>query len=95
MKSGKGGMVPNPEMTTSFETTALPVATRKNMGVIAMKVFAQDALLPHIPADKLLYYSLSLPVATAAVGMPKLEVSPKATTGVWTFQAAAERIICW
>jgi uncharacterized protein len=73
MKSGKGGMEPNPEMTTSFETTALPVATRKNMGVIAMKVFAQDALLPHIPADKLLYYSLSLPVATAVVGMPKLE----------------------
>jgi predicted aldo/keto reductase-like oxidoreductase len=73
MKSGTGGMVPNPEMTTSFETVALPVATRKNMGVIAMKVFAQDALLPHAPVDKLLYYSLSLPVATAVVGMPKLE----------------------
>ena len=73
MKSGAGGMVPNPEMTTSFESTALPVATRKNMGVIAMKVFAQDALLPHAPADKLLHYSLSLPVATAVVGMPKLE----------------------
>jgi predicted aldo/keto reductase-like oxidoreductase len=73
MKNGTGGMVPNPDMTTSFETTALPVANRKNMGVIAMKVFAQDALLTHTPPDKLLRYSLSLPVTTAVVGMPKLE----------------------
>jgi predicted aldo/keto reductase-like oxidoreductase len=73
MKSGEGGMVPNPEMTTSFETTALPIANRKNTGVIAMKVFAQDALLQSIPSEKLLRYSLSLPVATAVVGMPKLE----------------------
>jgi uncharacterized protein len=73
MKSGKGGMVPNPDITTSFETTALPVATKKNMGVIAMKVFAQDALLQHAQPEKLLRYSLSLPVATAVVGMPKLE----------------------
>jgi predicted aldo/keto reductase-like oxidoreductase len=73
MRSGRSGMVPNPEMTTSFESIALPVATRKNMGIIAMKVFAQDALLPHASADRLLHYSLSLPVATAVVGMPKLE----------------------
>jgi hypothetical protein len=43
------------------------------MGVIAMKVFAQDALLSDAPPRKLLHYSLSLPVATAVVGMPKLE----------------------
>jgi predicted aldo/keto reductase-like oxidoreductase len=60
-------------MPPSFETVALPVATRKQMGVIAMKVFAQDALLAHATPEKLLYYSLSLPVATAVVGMPKLE----------------------
>jgi aryl-alcohol dehydrogenase-like predicted oxidoreductase len=41
--------------------------------VIAMKVFAQDALLSDASAEKLLHYSLSLPVATAVVGMPKLE----------------------
>jgi uncharacterized protein len=73
MKSGSGGMVPNREMNTSFERTALPVATKKNMGVIAMKVFAQDALLPHARPENLLRYSLSLPVATAVLGMPKLE----------------------
>jgi hypothetical protein len=72
MKSGAGGMVPNPEMPPSFETVALPVATRKQIGVLAMKVFAQDALLAHTTPERLLYYSLSLPVAAAVVGMPKL-----------------------
>jgi predicted aldo/keto reductase-like oxidoreductase len=73
MKSGSGGMVPNEAMQTSFETLALPVARQKQMGVLAMKVFAQDALLPRMPAEKLLYYSLSLPVSAVVVGMPKLE----------------------
>lgn len=73
MKNGQSGMVPNPAMTTSFETVALPVAKRKNLGIIAMKVFAQDALLRHSGPEKLLRYSLSLPVATAVVGMPKLQ----------------------
>src|SRR5947207_1687090 len=35
MKSDNRGMVPNPDMTTSFENTALPTATKKNMGIIA------------------------------------------------------------
>jgi len=73
MKSGKGGMVPNPEMTSSFQQLALPVANRKKMGVIAMKVMAQDALIGQSPAEKLLQYSLSLPVTACVVGMPKLE----------------------
>ena len=73
MKSGPGGMIPNPAMPPSFETVALPVATRKQMGVLAMKVFAQDALVAHASPKKLLYYSLSLPVTAAVVGMPKVE----------------------
>ena len=74
MASGKNGMTPNEAMKTSFENLALPVARSKKMGVIAMKVFAQEALLGQAPAEKLLYYSLSLPGVTLAVaGMPKLE----------------------
>lgn len=73
MKSGSAGMVPNEAMKPSFERLALPVANRKNMGVIAMKVFAQEALVGQATPEKLLYYSLSLPVATAVVGMPKLD----------------------
>lgn len=73
MKSGTGGMVPNPAMKTSFETVALPVAKRKNMGVLAMKIFAQDALTADASVEKLLYYTWSLPVTAAVVGMPKIE----------------------
>ncbi|HYW43008.1 MAG TPA: aldo/keto reductase [Bryobacteraceae bacterium] len=56
----------------SFEALALPVARRKNMGVIAMKVFARDALSgqPEATARNLIYYALSLPVSTAVVGLP-------------------------
>jgi predicted aldo/keto reductase-like oxidoreductase len=57
----------------SFETLALPVANRKKMGVIAMKVFLQDKLLGKAPVEKLIQYSMSLPVATTVIGMPKLE----------------------
>jgi hypothetical protein len=70
---GKRGMVPDPSVKTSFETTALPVALRKKMGVLAIKAFAQDALVGQAPIEKLLYYTLSLPIAAAVVGMPKPE----------------------
>jgi aryl-alcohol dehydrogenase-like predicted oxidoreductase len=56
----------------SFESLALPVAQRKNMGITAMKVFARDALAgqPEATARNLIYYALSLPIATAVVGLP-------------------------
>ena len=57
----------------SFETLALPVANRKKMGVIAMKIFAQEQLNGKAPVEKLIRYSLSLPVTAAVLGMPKLE----------------------
>ena len=55
----------------SFESLALPVAVRKKMGIIAMKVFAQEQI--KAPAKDLIRYSLSLPVTACVVGMPKLE----------------------
>ena len=78
MQNGKGKMILNPAMTTSFEKVALPAARKKNLGVIAMKVFGQEDLLP-APDDKnhverLMRYSLSLDgVAVAVVGCPKHE----------------------
>jgi len=57
----------------SFEELALPVALRKKMGVTAMKIFAQDKLAGAAPAEMLIRYSMSLPVACAVIGMPKLE----------------------
>jgi len=56
----------------SFERVALPVALRKNMGVTAMKVFAQEKLSPDASAAELIRYAMSLPVASAVIGMPKL-----------------------
>ena len=75
MKNGKSSMVPNEALKTSFEDVALPVARAKKMGVIAMKVFAQEALVGQAPPEKLLYYAMSLPGVTLAVaGMPKFEL---------------------
>jgi aryl-alcohol dehydrogenase-like predicted oxidoreductase len=43
------------------------------MGVLAIKAFAQDALTGQAAPEKLLTYTLSLPITAAVVGMPKLE----------------------
>lgn len=73
MADGKGGMRATPMSKGGFEELALPVATRKNMGVIAMKVFGQEQIVGAAPIEKLLTYTLSLPVSLASLGMPKLE----------------------
>ena len=77
MRDGQGKMVLNPAMKTSFEQVALPAARKKNLGILAMKVMGQEDLLGPGPGKgdpaKLFQYTLSLPVAAAVVGMPKLE----------------------
>lgn len=59
--------------SSSFERIALPVAVQKKMGVIAMKVFGQEHLVGAASAEKLLTYTLSLPISLASVGMPQLD----------------------
>jgi uncharacterized protein len=73
MAEGADGLGPKPAVSVSFQSAALPVAHRKNMGAIAMKVFAQGKLVGPAAAEMLLRYSLSLPVATVVAGMPKRE----------------------
>jgi len=68
-----GGMKATLAGETSFERLALPVAVRKHMGVIAMKVFGQEQLLGSASVESLLAYVLSLPVSLASLGMPRLE----------------------
>lgn len=58
---------------SGFERIAMPVALKKNMGLTAMKVFAQDKLLGKAPIETLLRYAMTLPVSAAVAGMPKLE----------------------
>ncbi len=60
-----------------FEELALPAARRKNLGIIAMKITGQEMLIGENPGKtditSLLRYSLSLPVTTAVVGMPRVD----------------------
>jgi aryl-alcohol dehydrogenase-like predicted oxidoreductase len=74
MAEGRGrGYSPETQRGATFEEMALPVALRKKMGVTAMKVFAQDKLTGQAPAEMLIRYAMSLPVAAAVIGMPKIE----------------------
>jgi uncharacterized protein len=72
MAEGPGGMKATPMPSGSFESLALPVAVRKNLGIIAMKVFGQDQLVGAAPIEALLRYTWSLPVSLTSLGMPKL-----------------------
>jgi predicted aldo/keto reductase-like oxidoreductase len=58
---------------TGFEMVAMPVALRKQMGLTAMKVFAQERLLGTAAPEILVRYAMTLPVAATTIGMPKME----------------------
>jgi aryl-alcohol dehydrogenase-like predicted oxidoreductase len=74
LAEGRGrGYAPETQPGATFEELALPTALEKKMGVTAMKVFAQDKLAGQAPAEMLLRYAMSLPVAAAVIGMPQLE----------------------
>lgn len=90
MKGGHHGMEINEAMKTSFETVALPVALRKKMGVIAMKTYAQEGLTGEAPPEKLLYYSLSLPVSLVVAGMPTLDFIERNVQMVKAFKPLAK-----
>ncbi len=67
-------MALNAARNGKFEQTALPVARRKHLGIIAMKLTGQEFLLGagsgKTNINELLGYSISLPVTTGVIGMP-------------------------
>src|SRR5262249_53098863 len=71
-------MALNASRNGRFEELALPAANKKNLGVIAMKITGQEFLLGQgtgkADINSLLRYSMSLPVTTAVVGMPQIEM---------------------
>lgn len=71
-------MALNASRNGRFEELALPAANKKNLGVIAMKITGQEFLVGtgagKAEMNSLLRYSMSLPVTTAVVGMPRLEM---------------------
>lgn len=90
MANAPGGMKATRMPSGSFEELALPVAVRKGMGVIAMKVFGQDQLVGSAPIEKLLEYALSLPVSLTSVGMPRLEYIERNVELVRNFKPMTE-----
>ena len=70
-------MAMNPARALQFEELALPAAKKKNLGVILMKVTAQEKLVGEgagkAGIEPLIRYALSLPVSVAVIGMPKLQ----------------------
>jgi len=71
-------MALNASRNGRFEELALPAANAKKLGVIAMKVTGQEFLVGDgagkADMKSLLRYSMSLPVTTAVVGMPRPEM---------------------
>jgi aryl-alcohol dehydrogenase-like predicted oxidoreductase len=71
-------MALNASRNGRFEELALPAARDRNLGIVAMKVTGQEYLLGTTEGkgdiNSLLRYSLSLPVTTAVVGMPRKEM---------------------
>ncbi len=70
-------MAMNPARAARFEELALPAANKKGIGVICMKVTAQEKVLGTGPGqaeiERLVRYALSLPISMAVIGMPKPE----------------------
>ncbi len=68
----------NASKAGDFEDLALPVAKKKDMGVIAMKATAQEKLLGSgvgkATIEELLRYSMNLSVAAVNIGMPSFEM---------------------
>jgi len=91
MADTNSGMKATPAGAQSFEQLALPVAQRKKMGIIAMKVFGQEQLLGAAPLEKLLAYSLSLPVSLASVGMPRPEYITRNAAFAQNFSPLSKR----
>jgi hypothetical protein len=70
-------MAMNPARAARFEELALPAANKKGLGIICMKVTAQEKLVGQgagkIDIERLVRYALSLPVSMCVIGMPKPE----------------------
>ena len=86
---------PAPHPGASFEDIALPVAVRKKLGIVAMKVTAQEGLIgdgnAKAAGPQLIRYAMSLPVSVVTVGMPKLEFIRENAQLVRSFKPMSKR----
>jgi diketogulonate reductase-like aldo/keto reductase len=59
----------NASKSNGNEEEFLPQAIKKDIGVIAIKIMGQNALIGNVSGDDLLRFGLSLPISVANVGM--------------------------
>jgi aryl-alcohol dehydrogenase-like predicted oxidoreductase len=59
----------NAAKSNGNEEGLLPLASKRDVGVIAIKIMGQNALIGNVSGDDLLRYALTLPVAVANVGI--------------------------
>ncbi len=59
----------NAARDSGCEENLIPIGLERNIGLVAMKTTAQNALIGNVNGQDLLRYSLSLPIAVANVGM--------------------------
>jgi hypothetical protein len=59
----------NAAKSNGNEESLLPLAAKRDIGIIAIKIMGQNALIGNVSGDELLRYALSLPISVANVGI--------------------------
>ena len=59
----------NAARSNGNEDGLLPLANKRDVGIIAIKIMGQNALIGNVSGDDLLRYALSLPISVANVGI--------------------------
>jgi diketogulonate reductase-like aldo/keto reductase len=59
----------NASKSNGNEEGFLPLAAKRDVGIIAIKIMGQNALIGNVSGDDLLRYGLSMPISVANVGM--------------------------
>lgn len=59
----------NAARSNGNEDALLPMASQRDIGIIAIKIMGQNALIGNVSGDDLLRYALSLPISVANVGI--------------------------
>jgi len=59
----------NASRNSGCEDELLPLALKRDVGIIAIKILGQNALIGNVSGDDLVRYALSLPISVANIGM--------------------------
>jgi uncharacterized protein len=59
----------NAARSNGNEDALLPMASKRDIGIMAIKIMGQNALIGNVSGDDLLRYALSLPISVANVGI--------------------------